>query len=236
MLATFLMVLVTAATYVQADVNPNNPGPGDILIEGQSVQIGWDIDPTGLWKNMSIELMTGDNFNMVHLTTIAVVDGTDPTNHVFSYTCPKVTPHSPIYFFQFSASDSLKTWTGRFTITDMPTDVVPPTEPVQPDGTMFPWGTGRLVDTAPSALNPATATGAAPGMPTDANTMHGSPLDGSVSTATSASPNNATVSPAPTPKNAKDSNAAVDMAPASSRLRMATLTLCLSAFVFALMF
>ncbi|KIJ65480.1 hypothetical protein HYDPIDRAFT_67024, partial [Hydnomerulius pinastri MD-312] len=124
---------------------PNNPGPGDVFIEGQACAIGWDADTTGLWKNMSIELMTGDNFNMVYLTTVGTVDGTDPTKNTFSYPCPKVTPHSPIYFYQFTSTGSTdKTWTGRFTITDTPNDIVPPTQTTQPDGSKIPWGTGSL--------------------------------------------------------------------------------------------
>lgn len=70
MFATPLLTLLAfSAAAVRADPNPINPGPGDVFIEGQSCAVGWDADTTGLWKNMSIELMTGDNFNMVYLTS-----------------------------------------------------------------------------------------------------------------------------------------------------------------------
>jgi len=63
-----LTLLAAAAIYVRADPNPNNPGPGDVFVQGKSCTVGWDVDPTGVWKTMNIDLMTGDNFDMVFLT------------------------------------------------------------------------------------------------------------------------------------------------------------------------
>ncbi|KIJ21034.1 hypothetical protein PAXINDRAFT_60635, partial [Paxillus involutus ATCC 200175] len=153
--APLFTFLAAAAIYARADPNPTNPGPGDVFIQGQPCTISWDVDTTGLWQNMTIELMTGDNYNMVYLTTVGTADGTNPTKNTLSYTCPQVSPHSPIYFYQFTASGSTdKTWTGRFTITDTPADIVPPTESTQPDGTNIPWGTGALVGGASSIPPP----------------------------------------------------------------------------------
>ncbi|KAH0836859.1 hypothetical protein J3R83DRAFT_8647 [Lanmaoa asiatica] len=150
-----LTLLTATAIYVRADPNPNSPGPGDVFIQGQPCAISWDVDSTGLWKTMNIELMTGNNFNMVSLTPVATVDGTNPSKNTFSYTCPQVSPHSPIYFYQFtSPSTSNKTWTGRFTITDSANDVVAPSQSTQPDGEKIPWGTGSLASGSSSAAPP----------------------------------------------------------------------------------
>ena len=63
-----LALLAVVALHVRADPNPNNPGPGDVFIQGKPCTIGWDVDPTGVWKTMKIDLMTGNNYDMVLLT------------------------------------------------------------------------------------------------------------------------------------------------------------------------
>ncbi|KAG0698188.1 hypothetical protein DFH29DRAFT_111822 [Suillus ampliporus] len=160
----------SAAIFVHADPDPTNPGPGDVFIEGQTCSITWNPDTTGVWKSMIIQLKTGNNFDMVNLTTVGIVDGTDATKTSFSYTCPQVTPHSAIYFYQFSSTASANSvWTGRFTITDNMSDIVPPTESTQPDGSAIPWGTGGLVNSTTVASGVTTssvlATGTTLGTP-----------------------------------------------------------------------
>lgn len=68
-LRPILLLLATAAIYVRADPTPTNPGPSDVFIEGNPCTIGWNADTTGAWTTMDIYLMTGDNFNMVPLTS-----------------------------------------------------------------------------------------------------------------------------------------------------------------------
>ncbi|KAL4062499.1 hypothetical protein V8B97DRAFT_270595 [Scleroderma yunnanense] len=160
MFYTAFTVLLAAVSIVcvRADPIPTAPGPGDVFIEGQTCFTSWQVDPSGLWKTMVIDLMTGDNYNMLHLATVGTVDGTDPSKTTFSYTCPQVSPHSAIYFYQFSSSaSSNSTWTTRFTITDKASDVVPPAQPTQPGGASIPWGTGMLVGGSTSGSN-ATST------------------------------------------------------------------------------
>jgi hypothetical protein len=65
----FSAFVLSLALVVFANPNPTIPDPGHIDDEGGTCAIGWTPDPTGLWKTMNIELMTGDNFNMVHLTS-----------------------------------------------------------------------------------------------------------------------------------------------------------------------
>ncbi|KAF8448768.1 hypothetical protein L210DRAFT_3756645 [Boletus edulis BED1] len=173
-----LTFLAAAAIYVRADPNPNNPGPGDVFIQGQACPVGWDVDTTGLWKTMNIDLMTGDNFNMVLLTSVASgIDGTNPMKNTYSFTCPQVTPHSPIYFYQFSSpSTSNRTWTGRFTITDSAKNIVAPSQPTQPDGEKIPWGTGSLAEGSSSAAPSAsTQASLAPGPVTASVTSASNP-------------------------------------------------------------
>ena len=52
-----------------ADVTPTSPSPGQVFQQGSSCTIGWNPDQTGTWKELVIQLMTGDNFNMVPLTS-----------------------------------------------------------------------------------------------------------------------------------------------------------------------
>jgi len=156
---TFVAFFAFAAPLlVRADVNPTGPAPGDTFNQGSNCVITWsgDTNSTTNWKNMAIELMTGDNINMVHLTTVATnQDGT--VNGRFSYTCPQVTPNSAIYFYQFTNPQTLTaTWTGRFTIAGPGGASTPPANAVQPgSGASIPWGTGALVNPAQAVPPPS---------------------------------------------------------------------------------
>lgn len=69
---SFVALLAFAAPLlVRADVTPTEPAPGASFNAGTTCAVGWDGDAnsTTVWKNMAIELMTGDNFDMVHLTS-----------------------------------------------------------------------------------------------------------------------------------------------------------------------
>lgn len=139
------------ATLVRADVTPLAPAPGNVFNEGSTCHIAWTPDRTGAWKTTNIELMTGNNLNMVHLTTVATVDGTAAST--FAYPCPSVTPNSAIYFYQFTSPESPNVlWTGRFAIADAGGNTVPPAQNTQPNGEAIPWGTGALTD--PSSATP----------------------------------------------------------------------------------
>jgi hypothetical protein len=64
-----LTVVLSIAFSALADVNPTSPGPGQVFQQGGTCTIGWDPDTTGTWKTLNVELMTGPNLNMVHLTS-----------------------------------------------------------------------------------------------------------------------------------------------------------------------
>ncbi|KAJ7132254.1 hypothetical protein C8R44DRAFT_977901 [Mycena epipterygia] len=165
----FAAVLASSAVLrSQAIVEPNEPGPGDTFNQGATCHIGWGGDvvsgSTTAWKNMAIELMTGPNEAMVHLTTVATgQDGT--VAGTFDYTCPEVTPNAPIYFYQFSAPGTSNfTWTGRFIIAATDGSSTAATETEQSNGQTVLWGKGALVD-ASTATGPPTfnSTGSSAG-------------------------------------------------------------------------
>jgi hypothetical protein len=151
MFASLALSATLLATLVRADVTPLAPAPGNVFNEGSTCHIAWTPDTTGAWKTTSIELMTGNNLDMVHLTTVTTIDGT--TASTFDYPCPSVTPNSAIYFYQFTSPNSPNAlWTGRFAIADAGGKTVPPTQNTQPNGEAIPWGTGALTD--PSSATP----------------------------------------------------------------------------------
>jgi len=154
----FLAAIVLKALLVSADPNPNVPGPGDSYKEGSPCPIVWDLDPTGKWTDMKIELKTGDNLNMVSVEVITTIDATKQGS--YSYPCPVVNPNAAIYFYEFSSSSSsTKYWTTRFTITDQDGKSVPPPQNTQPDGSNVPWGTGALIAAGDNSTSPASSSG-----------------------------------------------------------------------------
>ncbi|KAF9259777.1 hypothetical protein L218DRAFT_820075, partial [Marasmius fiardii PR-910] len=125
-------------------VTPLSPGPGDSFNQGSMCTTTWAADSEGKWGDMTIELMTGNNFQMVHLKTVGThLDGN--TDGRLDFECPEVDPYSAIYFFQYSSPSSIDlTWTTRFTIADKNGNSVAPPETTQPDGASIPWGTGKI--------------------------------------------------------------------------------------------
>ncbi|KAF7289483.1 hypothetical protein HMN09_01342300 [Mycena chlorophos] len=182
-------ILASNALLSHADVTPNEPAPGDSFNEGASCTLGWagDTNSTTNWLNMAIELMTGPNEAMVHLTTVAT--GQDGTKAgTFSYTCPGVTLNAPVYFYQFTAPGTPDyQWTGRFTIaaTNGSSVAAPQTE--QSDGTTVHFGTGSLTD-------PSTAV-AAPNFSSSSSSSSSNSTTGSNSSAGPAVSNSATSAP-----------------------------------------
>ena len=108
-----LVALVANAMFVHAEVVPTAPGPGDVFKQGDQCTFTWTPDSTGTWKQMNVELMSGNNWQMSHITSmfffsrfteralmhvcsVAVatnLDGTDATKATFSYNCPEVSVH-----------------------------------------------------------------------------------------------------------------------------------------------
>ncbi|CAE6513161.1 unnamed protein product [Rhizoctonia solani] len=162
MLALGLAIAAGAVAGVVAAPNPTEPSGSSVFNVGQQCTIKWDADSTGSWKNMNVQLMTGDNWNMIHITTVAQnIDATDATKNTYSYTCPEVTPTSAIYFYQFSDASDPKNllWTTRWTLASADGTTTPPSESTQPNGDKIPWGKGALVDPSTAVAAPAYLSG-----------------------------------------------------------------------------
>lgn len=85
---------------------------------------------------------------------VATVDATGDTTS-FDFTCPTVSLHSAVYFYQFTSSASSNvTWTGRFTITDSTGTTVDPPNSTVIDGSTIEWGTGALTDASQFTAQP----------------------------------------------------------------------------------
>ena len=65
----FLTFILSTLLVALADPVPLAPSPGAVFNEGSPCTIQWTPDPTGVWKTLDIELMTGDNINMQFLTS-----------------------------------------------------------------------------------------------------------------------------------------------------------------------
>ncbi|KAF7309555.1 hypothetical protein MIND_00326400 [Mycena indigotica] len=243
----FSSVLLTAifASRALAIVTPNAPGPGDKFAQGSTCHISWagdsDSGSSTAWSNMAIELMTGSNEAMIHITTVAT--GQDGTKTgVFDYTCPEVTPNAAIYFYQFTAPGTSNfTWTTRFTITGADGSTVEATETEKgADGQPVLWGKGALVDPSKAVAAPTfntTNTGNSnppSGLPSSVAPAPSSIVPGGSSgTSKPASLSSPTRSVASSAPSTSGSSAAVALGPSSSYTRVWPIVASLFASVMA---
>ena len=64
-----LAALVAGSALVRAEVVPTAPGPGDVFQDGGKCTFTWTADTTGTWKTMNVEIMSGSNLVMNHITS-----------------------------------------------------------------------------------------------------------------------------------------------------------------------
>jgi len=200
---SIIVAVAVGALLVYADPDPTVPGPGDVYNEGSNCKIGWSPDTTGTWTKMSIQLMTGNNWDMVHLADITTIDATKETT--YTYPCPQVTPNSAIYFYQFKNPSSDEThWTTRFAIADSSGATTPPSESVQPNGDKILWGTGSIVGSDGNDTTTTSPPTSAPN-PTSSNptskTLTSSRLTPSLSSSSSRSSQSTSATPNATSSN-----------------------------------
>lgn len=164
MFAIASAVVLAFVSSTLAQPGPLTPLAADV---GQPCVITWTADPTGLWKQTNIQLMSGDNQNMVPVTTVTTVDTTAGAPTTFTWTCPDVTLYAPIFFYQFShaAEPNNLIWTTRWAIDSATGQSVPAPNPTQPGGQAIPWGVAQLKDLtqvkpAPSYIVGQSAAGA----------------------------------------------------------------------------
>ncbi|KIY53397.1 hypothetical protein FISHEDRAFT_33477 [Fistulina hepatica ATCC 64428] len=156
-----LALLATFATgtalLARADVSPSDPSPGAMYYEGKTCHVSWEGDTStdSKWGSMVIELMTGSNNAMVHLTTVASnQDGTKSGS--YSYPCPSVHPNAEIYFYQFSAAAATDhAWTGRFIIATADGLYEAPSH----NTSDILWGIGALNDPSDASALPSWLSG-----------------------------------------------------------------------------
>jgi len=71
--SAFSTFVLSFALVALAEVTPLEPGPGNVFQQGGTCTISWTPDTAGTWKTLNIELMTGDNIDMVHLTSSSYI-------------------------------------------------------------------------------------------------------------------------------------------------------------------
>lgn len=59
LLQSLALAALALAAVASAAVNPLAPGPGNSFREGAPCPMQYALDTTGLWSNMTIDLMTG---------------------------------------------------------------------------------------------------------------------------------------------------------------------------------
>lgn len=163
MVASSLFIIAAAATFARAQVFPTEPA-GEVYQTGQTCHIAWkgDTNSTTNWKDMAIQLMSGSNLDMKHITTVATgQDGT--VEGTFDHECPEVTLNAAIFFYQFTAPNAgfnNTQWTTRFTIKGADGHLDEPRNAVQPppDNKPIPWDVATLKDPSQAVAAPAFAS------------------------------------------------------------------------------
>jgi hypothetical protein len=80
-------------------IEPTSPYGETVAKIGGELKALWDTVSGTPWTNMTIELMTGSNQEMVHLATLGSgIDAMETAE--FKFTVPEVDPPSQIYFLQ----------------------------------------------------------------------------------------------------------------------------------------
>ncbi|WVR04949.1 hypothetical protein IAU60_001961 [Kwoniella sp. DSM 27419] len=210
---------------VQAIITPTSPDSNTVVKVGDKIEALWTVDPDQQWKDVEIQLMTGDNFNMIPLATIATgIDGTTASS--YSFNAPEVTPNAKIYFLQFTNGGNMSdpTWTTRFTIAAADGTTTEPTNSTDYSGNTVQWGTGTLVgavstDSSASGSNSTSAAVSASGASTSAAVANSTSASASAmsSTAESATSAAAASSASASATSARSSGTAAAAAASSSK-------------------
>jgi len=159
-LTSLACAALALAALGQAAITPTSPDGSTVVRAGSTLTALWTADSTGIWNDTQIQLMTGDNFQMVPLKTLATgIDGTTTTT--FSTPCPAVSPNAKFYFLQFTRGGdvSTATWTTRFTIAAADGTTSQPTNTTNYSGTDVQWGTGAITDGSASSNSSTPQSG-----------------------------------------------------------------------------
>ncbi|KAI9638419.1 uncharacterized protein MKK02DRAFT_42810 [Dioszegia hungarica] len=159
MFALTALIALLSASAARAAVTPTSPESATVVRVGGQMNALWAADTTGTWTDMTVQLMTGDNLQMIPLSTLSTgIDGTKDTSH--SWTVPNVSPTSKIYFLQFTRTGdpSSAQWTTRFTIASADGTTTPPTNSTTYTPAQGPvqWGIGAVVGGSGAASMPSS--------------------------------------------------------------------------------
>ncbi|WVQ98452.1 hypothetical protein IAU59_005576 [Kwoniella sp. CBS 9459] len=189
---TAALALTLFSSSVNAIITPTSPDSNTVVKVGDKIQALWTADSTSSWKDVEIQLMTGDNLQMVPLATIAKgIDGTSATSYEF--VAPDVSPYSKIYFLQFTNGGDMTapTWTTRFTIAGADGSTTDPTNSTVYSGTTVEWGTGTLLSTvttdASGSGSGSSSSNSASGSTTASASASGANVVSTISVSSSAS-------------------------------------------------
>ncbi|OCF44718.1 hypothetical protein I317_01407 [Kwoniella heveanensis CBS 569] len=218
-LALTLSLALASTVAVNAIITPTSPDSNTVVKVGDKIQALWTADSTSSWKDVEIQLMTGDNLQMVALATVATgIDGTSATSYEF--TAPDVSPYSKIYFLQFTNGGDMTapTWTTRFTIASADGTTTEPTNSTVYSGTTVEWGTGTLLSTVTTDTSGSGSSSSSSNSTTASSAASGS----SAVTTTSASESASSASASASSESASASAAASESASTSARSSGAT--------------
>ncbi|KAI8876197.1 hypothetical protein K501DRAFT_232421 [Backusella circina FSU 941] len=148
LLIPFVSLLLFVYT-VNADLKTKYPDQNTIWKTGEEYELTWfDSDKVSnlgkKWKNMRVDLMTGDNGNQKFLKNFGKNIDAKMVKSI-KIKAPDVEPHAPVYFIMFSSPFGQKVWSTRFAIAGQDGVVAPAENAAQPDGKPIPWGVGKLV-------------------------------------------------------------------------------------------
>ncbi|KAK4683685.1 hypothetical protein P7C73_g6547, partial [Tremellales sp. Uapishka_1] len=202
-----------------AAITPTSPDASTVVKVGDSIDALWTADTTGTWTDVEIQLMTGDNYQMVALETLASgLDGTSTTT--FSAVAPDVSPYSKIYFLQFTEGGNVSTatWTTRFTIAGADGSTTDPTNStVYPSSTTpVQWGTGVLVSNSTSDASASSSSSAVASSSTSASTSTSSASSMTSTAVVDAASSSSSTAPASSASASTSSSASAVAASSSS--------------------
>jgi len=217
MFCRIIALLAVAASVVSAEMIPTSPDGATVAKIGDQLTTLWTKDTSGEWNNVTIQLMSGDNFQMIPVTTLQTgIDAT--TLSEYQFTVPDVSPTSKIYFLQFTPNTgnaTQVTWTTRFTIAAADGSTTPPAQQTQPDGQAIPWGVGELAGGPVGAVGGAASES---GVNSMSATQAGASMAVSSAASSASSSAAAVVSSASSSASEAVESAQSDMMPTSTRM------------------
>ncbi|KAL7340615.1 concanavalin A-like lectin/glucanase domain-containing protein [Rhodotorula toruloides] len=146
--------LVAVANAAVAPTEPSNAK--QVFTAGQKCSFKYDLDKTGEWTSMDVDLMTGDNLHMARPPPRSACAGStapretgDTRSPVLRSTRRRRSTSTSRRDLEFTMNGTDPVWTTRFTLASPTNETVDAPYSKQFDGSDVPWGVGRLISAAP---------------------------------------------------------------------------------------